>query len=146
MMPADENYEKPSRTKQWQERSERPTVTRSMTRDEMEEHRQNLAASYRCDIEDISYDFQKIADTNDEDRDECLWLKYRMKCVIKGKPSIRDIHTLKIPLPERIRKQGEQMRQQRAAGENHAQTLALPAPPPMQDTPKLRKPVLRKPS
>jgi len=100
---ANSDYEKPSQRGQWHERSERPVAARPMTPVEIEEHRVNLVKSYNCDDKDITYDFQKILDDKDEDRDDCLWLKYRMKCVYSGKPTVRDIFSIKIPIPEEIR-------------------------------------------
>lgn len=108
------DYEKPSRRGQWQERSERPVATRPMTNDDIEEHRRNLVASYQCSDSDIHFEFQKILDENDEDRDDCLLLRYKMKCVVAKKPTVREIFTMKIPIPEELRRMAEQMRQQQA--------------------------------
>lgn len=127
----NEDYVKPSKRRQWQERSERPIVQRPMSHDEIEEHRRNLVFSYKCNDSDITFDFQKILDGDDEDRDDCLWLKYKMKCVIFGKPVVKEIFAIKLPIPEELKLMAEHLRKQRA---NRAKTmrkkpvLTLPAP------------------
>lgn len=164
----DENYEKPSKHKQWQERSEKPIAARAMTKEEIEEHRLHLVQSYQCEDSDISYDFQKIIDENDEDRDDCLWLKYKMKCVVAGKPTVREIFNIKIPIPDDIRRMAEQMRKQQASRTPMRKPLkALPAPstpstpvysgptieelppspqPEQTEEPQVARPKLRKPT
>lgn len=138
----DENYEKPSRHKQWQEKSEKPVMTRVMTKYQIEELRRNLIASYDCEPEDISYTFHKIKDDDDEDRDDCLWLKYNMKCIRYGKPVVIDIFTIKLPIPDEIKNMGEQIKKQQA--NRVIQTKALPAPEQTHTSrPKLIKPTLR---
>lgn len=107
----DEFYEKPSQHRQWQERAERPVATRPMTAEEIEEFRYNLASSYKCNPNDIIYVMRKIRDENDEDRDDCLWLKYIMKYVTHdGKVANREIFSLKIPVPEHIRRMAAEQR------------------------------------
>jgi hypothetical protein len=84
-----------------------------MSSEEIEEYRHVLASSYGCDVNEITTDFEKIRDENDEDRDDCLWLKYRMACIINGKQAKRDIFTIKLPIPDEIRQMAEQLRQQK---------------------------------
>ena len=162
---SDENYEKPSKHRQWQERSERPIAARAMTEYEIENHRLLLVSSYQCDDTDITYDFQKIQDENDEDRDDCLWLKYKMKCITAGKPTIRDVFSIKVPIPEELKMMAQRMRKEQAARTRaqrkpNMSLKALPAPvkeepvqeedvmvepavvdEPAESRPKLRKPV-----
>lgn len=102
--------EKISSNTQWQERSERPIATRPMTKAQIEEFRKYLVMSYKCDPDDITFDFEKIFDENDEDRDDCLWLKYKMKTIWRGKPMDRIIFTTKLPIPEELRMMAEQKR------------------------------------
>jgi hypothetical protein len=163
---SDENYEKPSKHRQWQERSERPIAARAMTEYEIENHRMLLVASYQCDDTDITYDFQKIQDENDEDRDDCLWLKYKMKCVVAGKPTIKDVFSIKVPIPEELKMMAQRMRKEQAARTRaqrkpNMSLKALPAPPvkeepvqedvvsvselPIADEPAESRPKLRKP-
>jgi hypothetical protein len=137
---SDENYEKPSTHKQWQERSERPIATRSMTRKEIEEHRINLVSSYQCEDGDITYDFQKILNENDEDRDDCLLLIYKMKCIMGGKPTIRDIFSMKLPIPEEVRTMAEQLRKQQANRINNRKQLTDRPHAEMQTRPKPQMP------
>ncbi len=121
---------------QWQERSERPIATRPMTKAQIEEHRRNLVLSYKCDDEDITYDFEKIFDENDEDRDDCLLLIYKQACIWKGKPTRREIFRMKLPIPEelkmmaeQLKKQGAKMQRRRPPGSRApAGVPALPAP------------------
>lgn len=125
--------EKPSKTRQWQERSDRPIAARPMTPREIEEHRLNLVQSYQCADSDITFGFQKILDENDTDRDDCLWLRYTMKCVVSGRPAIREIFSIKLPIPEEVRKMGEKLKQEqmkRGGGSRSraaAKPMALPA-------------------
>jgi hypothetical protein len=151
---SDENYEKPSKHRQWQEKSERPIASKTMTSEQIEEHRLNLISSYQCADSDITYCFQKIQDENDEDRDDCLWLKYRMDCIIAGKPTTKDIFSIKIPIPEELKRMAEQMRKEQAArarAQKRPNLKALPEPPsePVQevveDVQTARPRLLRKP-
>lgn len=120
----DETYAKPSTHKQWQERSERPVITKPMTKSEIETLRRNLVDSYQCEDTDISYEFVKIKDKDDEDSDDCLMLLYKMKCVRFGDEMIVNIFSIKIPIPENVKKMAEQMKQRHRA----APVQALPAP------------------
>lgn len=156
----DENYEKPSRHKQWQERSERPVAAQGMTKQQIEGHRRNLVKSYDCDDKDITYEFHKISDEDDEDRDDCLWIKYKMKCVRLGKPVNQEIFSIKLPIPEDLKKMAEQMKKQqvnRSGMQTKPPVQLITAPPaqlaaavptaptvttePAVPRPKLRKPV-----
>lgn len=131
-MSTKDDYEKPSKHRQWQERSERPIASRPMTPDEIEEHRLNLVNSYKCDDSDITFDFQKILDENDEDRDDCLWLIYKMKCIVAGKPTVRNVFCIKLPIPDELKKMAEHIRRQRGAGTARRKPVkALPAPEPL---------------
>ncbi len=106
--------EKPSRQRQWQERSDRPIAARPMSKAQIEEFRQHLAMSYKCDVSDITFDFERIFDENDEDRDDCLWLKYKINTIWHGKPTNRNIYTIKLPIPKELRMMAEQHKQQGA--------------------------------
>ena len=117
--------EGPSRTRQWQEKSDLPPVaTKELTRDGIEEHRRNLVASYKCKDSDIRYIFEKITDKNDNDRDDCLWLKYLMKCVRGEKVVEREIFHLKIPIPSDVKKKARDIQMNKLRGG----VKALPAP------------------
>ncbi|SIP86118.1 Hypothetical protein PACV_405 [Pacmanvirus A23] len=121
------DYEKPSRHQQWQERSERPIAAKHMNKEEIEEFRRNLVASYKCKDEDITYDFQKIFDEKDDDRDDCLWLKYKMKCIYAGKPTIREVFNIKLPIPEQMKRMAEILKKQQAERASKKASLAKPA-------------------
>lgn len=125
-------YEKPSRHKQWQERSERPIAARPMTTREIEEYRGYLVQSYQCDDTDITYEFYKIKDDDDdEDRDDCLLLKYRQRCqTLEGVIKQRDIFTIKLPIPDSVRYKAEQLNRNKANRAPVARRVmkALPAP------------------
>jgi hypothetical protein len=107
--------EKVSSKKQWQERSDKPIASREMSSEEIEHFKMLLIRSYKCNPDDISYEFEKIKDVNDEDRNDCLLLIYRMKCVVAGKPTIRDIYTKKLPIPDDIKRRAEQIKRQQQA-------------------------------
>jgi hypothetical protein len=86
-----------------------------------------------------------------------------MKCVVAGRPTIREIFSIKLPIPDELKRMAEQMRKEQAARARgnkkaNANLKALPAPKPAEsDTvaqdvapeesaettakPKLRKPV-----
>lgn len=134
-----DHYVKPSKQKQWHERSERPIAARPMTKEEIEEHRQNLIKSYGCNDSDITYDFQKISDEDDEDRDDCIWLKYKMKCVVAGKPTIKVIFVIKLPIPDELRRMAENLRRQQAsrtpAQKKPIRALPAPIQPVIEETP-----------
>ena len=107
-----DDYEKPSKNQQWHERSDRPIASKYMSKAQIEEHKINLVKSYKCKEEDITYDFQKIFDKDDEQRDDCLWLKYKMKCIYAGKPTVRDVFSIKIPIPEEMKRMAEIIKKQ----------------------------------
>lgn len=104
--------EKPSKCGQWLENDDTPIATRSMNKQEIEEHRKNLVQSYKCSDNEIYYKFQKIVNEEDEDRDDCLWLKYYLKCVVDSIPTDREIFRIKLPIPEDLRKLADQMKKQ----------------------------------
>lgn len=123
------DYEKPSKTRQWQERSDRPVATRPMTAREIVEYGRILADSYKCDASEITFEFEKIQDENDTDRDDCLWLKYKMKCVgLDGKSGVRDVFKIKLPIPEEVRRAGEDVLRRQAQQRTRNRTNLLPAP------------------
>jgi len=112
----NDDYEKASRQRQWRESTIRPIAARPMTREDMEIHRANLAASYGMEIEDIEYAFQKIHDKQDADHNDCVVLLYTMKCIHQGVPDRRTIYSLKIPVPMELRKKAAQRRPAGHAG------------------------------
>jgi hypothetical protein len=122
----NEFYEKPSKGKQWQERSERPIAARYMTKADMDEFRYCQAQSFNCDVADITYKFQKIRDDNDDDRDDCLLLAYFLKCFDEENKSYdRQIFSLKIPLPDHIKTRAENTKR---TPTRRKKVAALPAP------------------
>ncbi len=104
--------EKPSNKPQWQEKSDIPMATRPMSKQEIEEHRVNLVASYKCKDTDIYYKFQKITNDEDDDKDECLWLKYYLKCVMDGVATDREIFKIKLPIPDELKRMADQIKKQ----------------------------------
>lgn len=145
---ADDSYSKPSRHKQWQERSSRAAATKSMSKGEIEEHRRNLVNSYQCEDNEITTHFQRITDDDDDDRDECMWLKYKLKCVVSGEPQDREIFTVKMIIPDEIKKRAEDIRRQQTsrmpARKKPMRELPAPADPVI-EPPRSLKPKLRKP-
>ena len=129
-MANTQEEEKPSKTRQWQERSEYPVASRPMTPAQIVGFVRTLADSYKCDVSEISYEFEKILDENDNDRDDCLWLMYKMKCIREGKPCTRDIFRIKLPIPEEVRRAGERARQQQAQRPRVIMPSALPSATP----------------
>ncbi len=102
---------KTSNKAQWTERAGAPIATKYMEKAEIEMFRDVLARSYKCPIEYIIYDFEKIRDESDEDRDDCLMLTYRMKSdvVRRDGTNARIIFRAKVPIPEQIRNMAESM-------------------------------------
>src|SRR5690606_15913423 len=94
--------------------------------------------------DDITFEFEKILDENDEDRDDCLLLIYRMKCVnAVGKQILRPIYRTKIPIPEKLRIRAERQRYAM-----NTPVMALPAAdkpatatPSQPPRPRLKRPV-----
>ena len=68
----DETHTKPSKDKQWQEKSTHPVISNKMSTKDIESHRRNLLDMYDADDKDITVHFKKIIDKNDEDFDDCL--------------------------------------------------------------------------
>ena len=110
----DENREKPATHKQWHERSEYAVLTKAMTQREIELLREVLAKSYKAAIEDVTYDVERITNEEDDDRDDCVWLLFKLKCFDKGVPVLRTIYHIKQPVPERIKRAAEEARRQQA--------------------------------
>lgn len=142
---------KPSTKQQWHERSDRPVAAKYMTGTEIEYFKKVLLMSYKCvDPKDIEYYFEKILDENDEDRDDCLLLIYKMKQTGRdGNVSFRPIYRTKVPIPEHMRAKFEELRRQMFDSGNSLEAPAAPqrlaiesipaAPAPIIDRPKLRR-------
>lgn len=134
------DYEKPSRRRQWQERSGRSMTLRTMSDQEIEELRMNLVASYDCDSRDITVGCQPIQDESDENRNICVWLIYYLNCVFRGKVQKREIFKIKQLVPIELRQKAEQMRL-RITG-----TTTPDAPNNITSRPKVQRPNIRKPA
>ncbi len=104
-----ENYEKP-KCGQLNEKSDRPVAVKNMTRDEINLMLKCLAASYGCDEKDITFEFTRIDDIYDDDRNDCLLLTYIMKFLSHDKIKTREIFKIKIPVPEKMRQEAEAAR------------------------------------
>lgn len=103
--------EKPKEKSHWTEKSGRPIAGKYMQPGEIRHFREVLAQSYKCEQEEILYTFEKIMDENDEDRDDCLLLTYRMKdAIMDGKKTGRTIFRVKMHVPEYIKKHAEELR------------------------------------
>jgi hypothetical protein len=103
------DYVKPSERQAWGEKSAMPIFTKPMEKQEIEQLRNELIISYNCPPNDIEYTFQKIRDIDDEDRDDCLWLKYTQRRVEFGKQVKKDVFSLKVPIPEQLRKRADEL-------------------------------------
>lgn len=102
------DFEKPARVGQWQERGSIPINTKAMTKADIEEYRKILVKSYKCEDSDITHEFQKVAG---DENCEFLWLKYKMKYIANEMPTIKEIFSIKIPVPPELRKIVEIKRQ-----------------------------------
>jgi hypothetical protein len=127
---ASKSHAKPAQYGGWRERSDSPLKHPPMTAADVAELQNNLAVSYKCDVSDIDTVFQKITDEDDVDRDECLWLKYIMKCVVDGRQSGREVFCIKVPIPAKVRQQADELRRQQAssAPARHKPLRTLSAP------------------
>ncbi len=94
---------KPSTQQQWHEVVSAPLATREMSQQEMKEFRDVLARSYQCTPHEIEIEFEAIKDERDEERNDCIVLKYVMKTLIDDAYSRRLIYRLKIPIPDRVK-------------------------------------------
>jgi hypothetical protein len=126
----DEFYEKPSKHRGWMERGDAPVITRNMNGDDIRKFAVVLAQSFTgATPEDIKFEFERIADENDEDRTDCIWLRYFIKCInSKGEPDTKNIYNVKIPVPERLRGKSEQASATAGPKRAPARARALPAP------------------
>ena len=103
-------HTKPSKFGQFNERSDSPMRAGQMTPQQIEEFRGVLAKSYQCNISEITYNFARITDENDEDRHDCMLLEYLITVEDDGKPSLRSIFSRKIPIPEHIRQRADELK------------------------------------
>lgn len=143
--------EKFSTRKQWHERSEKPIAQKYMTTAQIEQYRLVLVQSYKCLDSDIDYIFEKILDENDADRDDCIWLKYRLNCIVADKPQLRVVFVIKLPIPDRVKKTAENLqREARAKQSARRKTMwqieDAPAPPQVEEIEEIEevKPKLRR--
>tara|TARA_R110002153_G_scaffold273471_1_gene444443 strand:+ start:18352 stop:18840 length:489 start_codon:yes stop_codon:yes gene_type:complete len=114
--------------KQWHEKADAPIATRSMTSMEIQEYRKALVMSYKCDDMDIKFYFEKITDENDADREDCMWIKYTLDTETAGRPTLRIVATLKLPIPQHLREEGERRRKEAALNKNaSSQPTSQPA-------------------
>ena len=104
------DFVKPSGRQKWGEKAAMPIFTKVMSKAEMDGFKMHLVESYGCEPDAITYDFQKIRDAQDEDRDDCIWLKYKLRCVVHGKHVHKEVFNLKIVIPEEIRKKADELR------------------------------------
>lgn len=128
----DHEDRKAARETQWREAPQRPIATKPMNMAEIENYRKLLVQSYRCNDKDIRSEFVKIVDLDNEDRDDCVWLKYYLKTFDHDNNIVdRPIQSLKLPVPENIRKRAAEVRKQDRAtsGRSRRRTQkTLPAP------------------
>jgi hypothetical protein len=132
---------KAARETQWREAPQKPIATKPMNMVEIENYRKLLVRRYECEDTDIWYKFIKIVNPNDEDRDDCLWLQYLLKTFDHDNNIIdRIIYSLKLPVPEHIRKRADDIRNQNrggTTGRSRRRThKALPAPGDVQPPPQ----------
>ncbi len=86
-----------------------------MTDDEMKEFRTVLAQSWKCPESEISIEFNVITDDLDEERYDCIFLKYMLSSFVNDKLEVRPIFKLKIPIPQHVKdgvKKAEQEKKQ----------------------------------
>lgn len=115
----------------WCERPLKPVASKAMTRDQIEEFRVALVMSYKCQNDEIITSFEKIFDEYDADRDECILLRYKLKCISNGKLTWRPIHTRKMPIPESVKERINAGLKEKAKGIAEGRTpLAIEGPAP----------------
>lgn len=69
--------------------------SKELTKEDIDGLHANLSAVYQCSQDDIIYDFHKITDEFDDDRDDHIWLIYRYQN--------REIFSFKMLIPEEIK-------------------------------------------
>jgi len=104
--------------RQWHERERGPTIKRIMLPHEIEFFKQVLINSYECRSDDITWTFEKFKHVNAEDddqtinNDDFLILTYRLKCVVHNVPQNRVVFKCKVPIPENVKRDYSQVRNQ----------------------------------
>ncbi len=99
--------------RQWHERGRGPTIKRMMSPADIEYFRRVLVSSYNCHNDELSYTFDVIRDVDDEDKDNFIILTYKLKCVVHSIPQIRTVFQFKVPIPENVKRDYEQIHSQR---------------------------------
>ncbi len=89
---------------QWGEEGSNQSNIKQMSKFDIEETRQHLVSAYRCLSSDITFDFKKITDPNDEDKEDYIYLVYNKK------DYQRPIFSIKVPIPLEIKTMAEQIR------------------------------------
>lgn len=139
-------HEKASKDQQWQEKSQRPIAARAVTSADAEHYRMVQAMSFGCPPEDIKYEYTRIVDTNDEDRDECLNLTYylrvrpRLPDPITRKvpePFWKYIYSIKMPVPSEIKAKAEEIRKKQLLTDGRGTPASTSAQTPQK--PKLKR-------
>jgi hypothetical protein len=110
----NDNYVKPSTHKQWREKTSAPIAARTLSKAEITYFHKILADSYQCDQNDIENYFQRILDDDDDDRDDCIWLKFRLKCFdTAGAIYWREIFAIKVLIPPTVKMRAEEHKRNR---------------------------------
>jgi len=86
-----------STVSQWGEEDSDLSNIKHMSKLDIEETRQHLVSAYRCLSSDITFDFKKIVDPHDQDKDDYIYLVYNKK------DYDRPIFSIKVPIPAEIK-------------------------------------------
>jgi hypothetical protein len=72
--------EKISGRQQFHERQDRPTGESEMTQDDIEFLKRSLALSYRCDVNDVKYHFERVYnEVTNEPETDYIYIKYTIQ-------------------------------------------------------------------
>lgn len=102
---------------QFNERSDRPVITKFLTQEEINKHKIALCESYDCDEKDIEAKFESITDEYgfDEDVADCVMLAYYWTFSDPdGIVKKRKVFNIKVPVPEEIKQRAREAKLKRA--------------------------------
>jgi len=119
-----------------------------VTDDEMKEFRAVQAQSWKCSESEIAIEFEVITDDLDEERYDCIYLKYMLSSFVNNKLETRCIFRLKIPIPEHV-KNGVRKAEQEKKQELVVRSPFMNAVPVQQTTLNshaIKIPIARKPT
>jgi hypothetical protein len=100
----DEYYQTASKHRQWNERAYENLDDWEMDKKEIAKLQINLADSYKVPHDEITHQFERIDNDDDDDRDDYLNCMFFMKSY-KNPSGRRQIFSIKVKIPEHMKLQ-----------------------------------------